>query len=96
MKKIALLTLMWAVASGVSAKEIQDPEKLLELNEKENQAHFELERAEQAALTGDATDANLKKLRDRYNRIKEELDAMLAKQPDRATAEEFLINSCGN
>lgn len=96
MKKIAFLTLVLAVVSAVSAKEIQDPEKLLELNEKENKAHFELERAEQAALTGEATDVDLKKLRDQYDKIKEELDAMLASQPDRATAEDFLINSCGN
>ncbi|MDP3936219.1 MAG: hypothetical protein Q8Q56_04465 [Alphaproteobacteria bacterium] len=90
----ALMTAMLmstAFAKAPLSNELQH--RLVELDRLEDQAHVDLERAEQDELMGKITPDKLKAIRQKYEAVKESLQAELSKLPNRAEIEQWLIDN---
>ncbi|QOL20147.1 hypothetical protein [Candidatus Bodocaedibacter vickermanii] len=67
--------------------------RLVKLDRLENQAHENLQKAEQAALMGKISSNQLRAMRKQYEAAKEVLQAELSKLPNRAEIEQWLIDN---
>jgi Tfp pilus assembly protein PilO len=96
MKKtlFALMTIILiptAFAKAALDEELQH--KLVELDRRENQAHVDLQKAEQDALMGNIPANKLNAMRLKYEEAKEALQAELSSLPKRGEIEQWLIDN---
>lgn len=95
--KRTIFTILTAVLiiSNVSAKsaDFNQAEQLLALNQKEDRAYIDLQNAEQDALMGKISPAELKAVQQKYDAIKAQLEEEMAKLPNRPEIEQWLIDN---
>jgi Tfp pilus assembly protein PilO len=95
MKKTIFTVLIAMMITTISAKspDFNQAEQLRVLNQQEDRAYIYLQNAEQAALMGTISPADLKAAQQKYDAIKSQLEAELSKLPNRAEIEQWLIDN---
>lgn len=86
------------MVSGVSGKGTESHQgevlkHIIELDKQEDKAHFDLQKAEQDALLGKISKAELLKFKKQYDNLKGQLEQELAKLPNRPEIEKWLIDN---
>jgi ABC-type oligopeptide transport system substrate-binding subunit len=95
MKKTMFTAFIAVLITTISAKsaDFNQAEQLLVLNQREDSAYIDLQNAEQDALMGKISSAELKAAQQKYDAIKAQLENELAKLPNRAEIEQWLIDN---
>lgn len=95
MKKTMFTAFIAVLITTISAKsaDFNQAEQLRVLNQQEDRAYIDLQNAEQAALMGTISSAELKAAQQKYDAIKSQLETALSKLPNRAEIEQWLIDN---